>query len=102
MTDTTLDTRHGERVRSEILATGLRLWAAGVDPTARRIGSELGMTHANVLYHFKSSLQLRNAIAHKAVQDGNSKIIVQLIGLCHPSVAAMADEDRLSHMRAVR
>lgn len=103
MSDTlTSDTKHGERVRSDILATGLRLWAAGVEPTARRIASELDMTHANVLYHFKSSLRLRNAIAYKAVQDGNSRIIVQLIGLCHPAIAAMADDDRLSHMRAVR
>lgn len=100
--DSTADTPSvGERTRRDILETGVRLWSAGVDPSARRIASELSITHAAVLYHF-NSVALKKALAFHAVKTGNSRVIVQLIGLRDAAVANMGDTERMSHMMASR
>jgi AcrR family transcriptional regulator len=94
---------HGERVKARILEMGVRLWR--VDPSyvsARRIGIELGMTHSAVLYHFGHSAAMVDAIAAHAVERGESRVIVSLIGMQHKAVASMSDAARLQHMRAAR
>ena len=69
----------GERTRQAILRTGLALWCA--DPlkpvSARKIGQEMGITHGAVLYHFKTSDKLRDALASEARRTG----AVELVGV---------------------
>lgn len=90
-------------IKVDILEMGLRLWRADVEPSARRIAIELKLSsHAAVLYHFKSSLGLRNAIAYHAVEQGESRVIVRLISENHTAVASMSDDMRQEHMRACR
>ena len=94
------DNTHGARVRLSILEMGLRLWA--VDPTyvsARRIANELDMTHSNVLYHFKHTQGLKDAIAFHAVKQGESRVIVHLIASGHKAIAAMDEPARQEHLR---
>jgi AcrR family transcriptional regulator len=89
----------GERTKREILEMGVRLWR--VDPsyvTARRIASELQMTHGAVQYHFPGGA-LRNAIAYHAVEQGDAKVIAQLILSKHKAVAHFDDAQRLDCMR---
>lgn len=91
---------HGDRVRLSILEMGMRLWR--VDPSyvsARRIAHELDMTHGAILYHFGTSMKLRDAIAFHAVRQGESKVIVHLIASKHPAVSHMPDAERMDHMR---
>lgn len=58
----------GERTRQAILTTGLSIWCR--DPlkpvSARKIGSEMGITHGAVLYHFKTTDGLRSALVAEA------------------------------------
>lgn len=91
----------GERTRVAILETGLRLWQAGVDPTGRRIATELDLSHAAVAYHFPGH-RLRSALAYHAVKTGNSRVIVQLIGEKNAAVASMSEAECISHLRHVR
>lgn len=90
---------HGEAVRRRILEMGLQLWR--VDPayvTARRIAHELDMTHTAILYHFKHSRGLTDAIAYYAVQQGESRVIARLIIAKHPAITAMSEAERMKHM----
>jgi len=83
-------TLKGEQTRADILKTGLDLWrhdAAQV--TTRQIAERLGITHAGVLYHFKSIDALKLAVARHAVHSGDASVIRQLIVTDHPAVAAM-------------
>ena len=92
--------KHGDRVRLSILEMGMRLWR--VDPTfvsARRIAKELGMTHANILYHFKTTDALKNAIAYHAVREGESKVIVHLIASNHKAIATLSEHERRLHFK---
>lgn len=93
---------HGDRVRRTILDAGLRLWAAGIEPSARRIGSEVGLTHAGVLHHFVTSTRLRDAVATHAVKQGESRVIVQLIGTGHAAVSGLTDIERMTHLQLAR
>ena len=89
------DRTHGERVRASILATGLELWRD--DPTAvsaRRIARTLGMSHCNVLYHFKSASALKDALAVEAVRVGDAVVVPQLIAARHAAVADLPPADR--------
>lgn len=95
-------TKHGDAVRLRILEMGLTLWR--VDPTyvtARRIASELGLTHPTILYHFKTSAALTNAIAFHAVKQGEARVIVHLIAMKHPAVATMPDVERQAYVRGL-
>jgi AcrR family transcriptional regulator len=93
---------HGERVRQSILTAGVRLWAAGIEPSARRIGAEVQLTHAGVLHHFVTSERLKNAVAAHAVQMQESRVIVQLIGIGHAAVQGLSDAERLGHLNRAR
>lgn len=95
--------KHGDQIKRDILRMGVQLWS--VDPSyvsARRIASELNMTHANVLYHFKHTQGLKDAIAFYAVKNGESRVIIHLIAMNHHAVAAMSDDERRQHMDLVR
>ena len=100
----TSKTKHGERVRLKIIEAGMQLWANGghFNVTARKIGESIGMTHTNILYHFKDTARLREAIAKHAVDEKNSKVIVHLIALNHSLVKGMNDAERFRHMSVAR
>jgi AcrR family transcriptional regulator len=86
--------------KTEIINAGIRLWRAGIEPSARRIASECGLgSHAAVLHHFITSKRLYDALAAEAVRIGESRIIVKLIASGHPSVSGMPDADRVDHVR---
>ena len=89
----------GERTKLAILEMGVRLWR--IDPayvTARRIASELQMTHGTVQYHFPGN-RLKDAIAYHAVEQGESLVIVQLIATKHKAASHFDDATRLEHMQ---
>lgn len=90
---------HGDKVKSVILDTGVKMWP---NVSARAIGRELSMTHSAVLYHFGDIEALKNAVATRAVELKESAIIVELIAQKHPSIADMTDAERQRHMKAVR
>lgn len=94
----------GERTKLSILEMGVRLWR--VDPayvTARRIARELGITHGNIGYHFsRGERSLRDAIAYHAVEQGEARVIVQLIAINHKAAAGLDDQQRLEYMRLAR
>lgn len=88
-------------IKRDILHTGLMLWRAGVEPTARRIAAELGLAgHASVLHHFVTSARLSGALAHYAVEQGESRCIVEMIAKKHPAIENMPDAERIEHLRA--
>lgn len=88
-------------VKTDILRTGVQLWRADVEPSARRIAAELQLSsHAAVLYHFATSVRLRDAIAAHAVAIGESRVIVKLIASGHAAVKSMSDAERVKHLRA--
>lgn len=91
----------GERTRLDILEMGVRLWQSGVDPVARRIASELKLSHAAIAYHFPGN-KLRKALAYHAVKTGNSRVIVQLIGEKNAAVEHMTEAECITHLRHVR
>ena len=75
---------------------GLKLWRADQPITARRIASELGLTHGTVSYHFsRGDLSLRDAIAYHAVEQGEARVIAALIIEKHKTVAHFDDAQRL-------
>ena len=86
----------GERRKVAILQAGMEIWGAeGAESvTARAIGQRLGMTHSGVLYHFRSSSALKQAVASFAVRVGHAPVIRQLITVNHPAVADMGDKAR--------
>lgn len=90
-------------IKHDILNTGLVLWRAGVEPTARRIAAELNLAgHASVLHHFQTSARLAGALAYHAVEQGESRCIVELIAKKHPAIQSMPDAERLVHLQACR
>lgn len=97
------DITHGAKQRVKIMEAGLRLWRAGPEyVTARRVADEVGMSHSNVLYHFKGTAGLKNSLAYYAIKNGDSVVIMHLIAERHPSVEGMPDEERLRHMQLAK
>lgn len=93
--------KHGEQIKSRIIATGLGLWRD--DPakvSARRIGQTLGLTHSAVLYHFGTTEAMRAAIAAEAVRIGDSVIVPLLIASRHPAAAGINAADRARFLSA--
>jgi len=90
----------GEMTRRCILETGVRLWR--VDPqyvTARRIATELNLTHGAVIYHFSRGQRLRDAVAQHAVNEGDARVIASLIAMQHKAAASLTEVQRLEFMR---
>ncbi len=94
---------HGERRREQILLTGLHVWRekGSNAVSARGIGRLLGMTHAAVIYHFKTSEGLRQAVAEYAVRVGDSVVVPQLITSRHPSISGFTPEQRSAYLQTV-
>lgn len=91
--------KHSEKIKERILEAGIRIWLD--DPmkvTARNIAKSIDMQHPTILYHFGKK-GIRNAIAEHAVKNGYSKIIVQLIASCHPSVADLPKSAKNRHIK---
>jgi AcrR family transcriptional regulator len=90
----------GERTRASIIAIGMQVWREqGFERvTATRVASLVGITHGAVLYHFKSTDGMRDAIAAHAVWKGDSIIVPQLIAARHPATAQMDNVERSTYL----
>lgn len=92
----------GAQKREAIIQAGLDLWRD--DPasvSARRIGKVLGMSHAGILFHYKSVDGLKNAIAERAVEMCDPVIIPKLIVAGHPAIADMPAAMRQVYLAGV-
>lgn len=86
--------------RDKILDAGVALWPH-VSPSS--VAREMGLnSHVNVLYYFKTTQALKDAVAQHAVDTGNSKVIVQLLAVGHTVVSKMRPTDRARHLKAVQ
>src|SRR3546814_13126623 len=63
--------RMGEEVRDEALAAARKLLLEGGPSavTLANVGRAIGMTHANVLYHFESAAGLQSALMASMIDD---------------------------------
>lgn len=91
---------HGDRRKEAILIAGLELARSSgmAAVTARGIGLKLGLSHAGILYHHKSSAALRDAVAAFAVQEGDRAVVPQLITANHPAAAGLSQEQRQAYL----
>lgn len=94
---------HGERMRLQILDAGLALWRQGGPAcvTARAVGNAVGLTHAGVLHHTRSSNGLRDAVAEWAVVKRDPVVVPQLIVSAHSAVADLSREDRTAFLSGI-
>jgi AcrR family transcriptional regulator len=90
--------KHGERRKAQILETGLTLWP---DITARSIAKVIGLTHSAVLYHFKSSDALKDAIANHAVGIRCDRVVPMLIVARHAAVETLTNVERANFLSQV-
>lgn len=92
----------GERRKAEILDMGLQLWREHRNaPTARAIAKSLGMSHTIVLYHFKNSEQLNQALAAYAVQHRDPIAVPMLIVARNAATAELSDAEKAAFLRTV-
>lgn len=91
--------KHGERTRKRILDAGVKLWIeTGGNVSPINIGAVLNMTHSAILYHYRTTGALRDAIATHAVSVGDSRVIMHLIALRHPAINDLDTEARDRHV----
>lgn len=89
----------GERTKAEIVQIGLQVWRETPDRVnASHIASLIGITHAAVLHHYKSSGKLRTAIAEHAVRTGDPIVIPMLLAARHPAVSHMTTEQKAAYL----
>lgn len=88
-------------MRNSILYVGADLWANGIRPTPAAIAVRLGVSRAAVLYYFRTTRQLHDAIARYGVNNGNSRLIVQLVAIDHTAVAGLSDILRSHHFSMI-
>jgi AcrR family transcriptional regulator len=82
-----------EKTRSAILTKGLEMWLENPDSvTAHGIATNIGISHATVLYHFPQ--RVKDAVAEYAVQQGCGGVIAQLIVTKHPAVSGFSPAER--------
>ncbi len=92
--------KQGEKTRKKIMDAGLKLWIEqNGNVNSHQIAVVLDMTHSAVLYHYKTVENLRNSIAEHAVNTGNSRVIMHLLSLRHPSVDKLDADARARHVR---
>lgn len=89
---------HGDRRRAQILDAGLALWP---DVTARNVAKSLGLTHSAVLYHFKTSQALRDAIAVHAFAVKCRRVVPMLIVARHPASSVLSAVERTEYLSRV-
>lgn len=86
-------------MKEKILEAGLKLWP---EITYNGVARALELnSHVNVIYYFKTSKALKDAVADYAVKTGNSRVIMQLVAADHPAVARLSQADRIRHFNAV-
>lgn len=85
-----MNNRGAER-RLQILDAGVAIWP---NVSARNIGKSLDLSHAAILYHFKSSAALRDAVAQHAVDRMDKRVVAALLVEQHPATSQMDDADR--------
>lgn len=94
--------KHGDRRKAQILEAGLQLWRnEQVAPTARSIAKALGMTHTTILYHFKDTDNLKQALAGYAVQSRDSIIVPILIAGRNPATATLSEAEKSEFLSAI-
>lgn len=94
--------KHGERRKAQILDTGLQLWrSTHTTPTARSIAKSLGMTHTSVLYHFKTSEALKQAVATHAVNQRDPIIVPMLIATRNPAASALTEAEKSAFLNLI-
>ncbi len=92
--------KRGEKTRKRILEAGLNLWIEqNGNVNAHQIAVVMDVTHSAILYHYKTVENLRNSIAEYAVKVGNSRVIMHLVALRHPSVYKLDADARARHVR---
>lgn len=90
--------KHGDRRRAQILEAGLAMWP---DVTARSIAKAIGLTHSAVLYHFKSSDSLREAVAIYAIAVRCERVVPMLIVGKHVAANALTQTERADFLSQV-
>lgn len=79
--------------KAAIISAGLRIWREKGETavTARAIGKEVRLSHSGVLWHWNPGgmAALKHDLALHAVDQGDARIIPQLIVQGHPAVAGM-------------
>lgn len=92
----------GQRTRESIVLVGLQVWRENPDRvTMSHVGSMVGITHAAVAYHFKSSDKLRNAIAEHAVRTGDPVVVPMLLASRHPATASMTAQQKAPFLQSL-
>ena len=94
--------KHGDRRKAQILKAGLQLWRnEQVAPTARSIAKALGMTHTTILYHFKDTDNLKQALAGYAVQTRDPVIVPMLIAARNTAAATLTEQEKSAFLSAI-
>lgn len=96
--------RSPEEAKNEILSTAERLLREqGPDGVRlKTIATELGMSHATLLYHFKSIEQLKSSLSQRISRGTRDELLAGLrqagdqsaAGLFDAALAAVSDSDR--------
>ena len=72
----------GQKTKEKILKAGLKLWP---NVNLYNVGKMANLTPSAVFYHFPDGT-LKDAVAEHAVDVGESRIIIQLLGDNHPAI----------------
>jgi hypothetical protein len=91
---------YSENVRKEILKKGLDIYKD--DPAKLNhhfVAKELDISNAKIHYHFGKDL--KQAVLKYAVEQGDSRVIVQLIASKDALVQHLTKEDRQRHVDEV-
>ena len=95
-----LDMTHGEKVKKIILQKALEVYKK--DPsklTNSHVARELNTAHSRIHYHFGD--MLKEAVLNYAVEQGDSRVIVQLIASDHHLVKDMTDKEKQLHFKSI-
>lgn len=90
----------GNKTKDRILQAGIEMWLKDSSSvSANAISKHCKITHGTVLYHFPEGV--KDAVAQHAVNIGNSRIIVELMGQGHPAVENLSPSERSRHFKAI-
>lgn len=87
----------GQKTKEKILEKGLQLWP---DITLQAVAKATGLTHPAILYHFPGNT-LKDAIAEHAIEQGASRVIVQLMASGHKAAEKLSMADKIRHFNAI-
>jgi len=84
--------KHGEKIKLEILQTGVEIWGEDVAKlSCREIARRMNYTHSAVLYHFRTFQELKDEIAIYAVLINYQPVVRQLQAVDHPAINSSSD-----------